>query len=85
MQQTIAFKVNGKDVSVVTDGDRPLLEVLREELELTGTKYGCGIGACGACTSRPLMTASRRRYFSRTRVSRGILRFSIRLLTNAVR
>jgi aerobic-type carbon monoxide dehydrogenase small subunit (CoxS/CutS family) len=50
VQQTIAFKVNGKEVSVVTDGDRPLLEVLREELGLTGTKYGCGEGECGACT-----------------------------------
>jgi aerobic-type carbon monoxide dehydrogenase small subunit (CoxS/CutS family) len=50
VQQTIAFKVNGNEVSVATDGDRPLLEVLREELELTGTKYGCGEGECGACT-----------------------------------
>lgn len=49
MQQTIAFKVNGNEVSVITDGDRPLLEVLREDLELTGTKYGCGEGECGAC------------------------------------
>jgi aerobic-type carbon monoxide dehydrogenase small subunit (CoxS/CutS family) len=50
VQQTIAFTVNGKDVSVATDGERPLLDVLREELELTGTKYGCGEGECGACT-----------------------------------
>jgi aerobic-type carbon monoxide dehydrogenase small subunit (CoxS/CutS family) len=50
VQQSIAFKVNGKDVSVSTESDRPLLEVLREELELTGAKYGCGEGECGACT-----------------------------------
>lgn len=50
MQQTIAFKVNGNEVSVITDGDRPLLEVLREDLDLTGTKYGCGEGECGTCT-----------------------------------
>lgn len=50
MQQTISFQVNGKPVSVATDGERPLLDVLREELHLTGTKYGCGEGECGACT-----------------------------------
>jgi aerobic-type carbon monoxide dehydrogenase small subunit (CoxS/CutS family) len=50
VQQTIAFKVNGKEVSIATEGDRSLLEVLREDLELTGTKYGCGEGECGACT-----------------------------------
>src|SRR5947207_5590061 len=44
------FSVNGKEVNVQTPGDRVLLEVLREELGLTGTKYGCGEGACGACT-----------------------------------
>src|SRR4051794_4125689 len=44
------FTVNGKPVSLKTDPDRSLLEVLREDLQLTGTKYGCGEGACGACT-----------------------------------
>ncbi|MDH5631597.1 MAG: (2Fe-2S)-binding protein [Gammaproteobacteria bacterium] len=44
------IKINGKKVSVDADGDTPLLWVLREQLELTGTKYGCGIGTCGACT-----------------------------------
>lgn len=44
------LNVNGKAVSVVAPGDMPLLWVLRDRLGLTGTKYGCGIGACGACT-----------------------------------
>jgi aerobic-type carbon monoxide dehydrogenase small subunit (CoxS/CutS family) len=47
---TIPLDVNGKRVEVVTEGDRTLLEVLREEVGLTGTKYGCGEGACGACS-----------------------------------
>jgi aerobic-type carbon monoxide dehydrogenase small subunit (CoxS/CutS family) len=42
--------VNGKACHFSTPADRTLLEVLREELQLTGTKYGCGEGACGACT-----------------------------------
>ena len=46
----IDFKVNGKQVSVNVEADTPLLWVLREELELTGTKFGCGIAACGACS-----------------------------------
>jgi isoquinoline 1-oxidoreductase alpha subunit len=44
------LRVNGKRYAIEVDGDTPLLWVLREELGLTGTKYGCGIGACGACT-----------------------------------
>jgi len=47
---TIKFTVNGKARSVETEAERPLLEVLREDLGLTGTKYGCGEGQCGACT-----------------------------------
>lgn len=47
---TIRFTVNGKVRSVDTDLDRPLLDVLREDLGLTGTKYGCGEGQCRACT-----------------------------------
>ncbi len=47
---TIRFTVNGKTRDVETEPDRPLLEVLREDLGLTGTKYGCGEGQCGACT-----------------------------------
>src|SRR4051812_14745190 len=50
MEKTISFTVNGMTRTVTTDPDRPLLEVLREELELTGTKYGCGEGKCRACT-----------------------------------
>ena len=50
MTETISFTLNGKSVSVTTDGDRPLLWVLRTDLGLTGTKYGCGEAACGACT-----------------------------------
>jgi isoquinoline 1-oxidoreductase subunit alpha len=42
--------VNGKSQSVDLPGDTPLLWVLRDGLNLTGTKYGCGIAACGACT-----------------------------------
>ena len=42
--------VNGKQSSVDVDDDTPLLWILRDQLGLTGTKYGCGIGACGACT-----------------------------------
>lgn len=46
----VEFKLNGKKVRVEVESDTPLLWVLREQLGLTGTKYGCGIGACGACT-----------------------------------
>jgi isoquinoline 1-oxidoreductase alpha subunit len=46
----LKLNVNGRDVSVDVDGDTPLLWVLREQLGMTGTKYGCGIAACGACT-----------------------------------
>jgi aerobic-type carbon monoxide dehydrogenase small subunit (CoxS/CutS family) len=42
--------VNGRDREVETDDDRSLLDVLREELGLTGAKYGCGEGECGSCT-----------------------------------
>jgi isoquinoline 1-oxidoreductase alpha subunit len=44
------INVNGKTVEVDADGSTPLLWVLREQLELTGTKYGCGIAQCGSCT-----------------------------------
>jgi len=50
MEQTIQFTLNGKQVSLPVDGDRMLLWVLRTDLELTGTKYGCGEGYCGSCT-----------------------------------
>ncbi len=44
------FTVNGQERKVDTEPERPLLEVLREDLKLTGTKYGCGEGQCRACT-----------------------------------
>lgn len=50
MKTSVRFVVNGRPVMVETEPDRPLLEVLREDLGLTGTKYGCGEGSCGACT-----------------------------------
>ncbi len=50
MPDTIAFKLNGRPVEVKIDGNRPLLWVLRTELGLTGTKFGCGEGHCGCCT-----------------------------------
>src|SRR3974377_2340833 len=50
MDSTITFTVNGQARTVTTDPKRPLLDVLREDLKLTGTKYGCGEGACRACT-----------------------------------
>jgi len=46
----LSLKVNGRVVSVGTEPERPLLDVLREDLGLHGTKYGCGEGQCGACT-----------------------------------
>src|SRR5499426_3662421 len=46
----VAFTINGKAVSVETEPDTALLWVVREHLKLTGTKYGCGSGLCGACT-----------------------------------
>jgi aerobic-type carbon monoxide dehydrogenase small subunit (CoxS/CutS family) len=46
----IRFQLNGKPIALTTEGDRTLLWVLRTDLELTGTKYGCGEGLCGACT-----------------------------------
>ncbi len=46
----VSFTLNGKSVSVEADGNTPLLWVLRDHLNLTGTKYGCGAGLCGACT-----------------------------------
>jgi aerobic-type carbon monoxide dehydrogenase small subunit (CoxS/CutS family) len=50
MPDSISFKLNGKPVRLNVDGDRSLLWVLRTDLGLTGTKYGCGEGHCGSCT-----------------------------------
>lgn len=46
----IAFKINGEQKSLDIDPDTPLLWAIRDELKLTGTKFGCGIAQCGACT-----------------------------------
>jgi isoquinoline 1-oxidoreductase alpha subunit len=46
----IDLQVNGKKFTVDVDGSTPLLWVLRDHLDLTGTKYGCGVASCGACT-----------------------------------
>lgn len=50
MNRTVKFTLNGKPVSLTTDDQRTLLWVLRTDLDLTGTKYGCGEGICGSCT-----------------------------------
>ncbi len=47
---SFSLTINGKNVTVTADADTPLLWVLRDELDMVGTKYGCGIGQCGACT-----------------------------------
>jgi nicotinate dehydrogenase subunit A len=50
MVEPIQFRLNGKPVRLLVDGERMLLWVLRTELGLTGAKYGCGEGFCGTCT-----------------------------------
>jgi aerobic-type carbon monoxide dehydrogenase small subunit (CoxS/CutS family) len=50
MPNVTEIHVNGARHPVNTDGERPLLSVLRDDLDLTGSKYGCGEGRCGACT-----------------------------------
>ena len=50
MKQLIEYTLNGKATQLETEPERPLLWVLRGDLALTGTKYGCGEGLCGACT-----------------------------------
>ena len=54
----IAFSLNGKAVSVEAEPDTPLLWVIREQLKLTGTKFGCGIAQCGYCQSGQIMQAA---------------------------
>jgi aerobic-type carbon monoxide dehydrogenase small subunit (CoxS/CutS family) len=50
MKRPISFRLNGSPVKLNTDDERTLLWVIRGDLALTGTKYGCGEGICGACT-----------------------------------
>jgi len=50
MIEKVHFTLNGKPTELTVDNDRPLLWILRTNLGLTGTKYGCGIGYCGSCT-----------------------------------
>jgi len=50
MTETISFKLNDKPIELKVDSDRTLLWVLRTDLGLTGTKFGCGEGHCGSCT-----------------------------------
>jgi len=50
MKRSISFKLNDKEVSVDVQGGESLLTVVRTYLDQTGTKYGCGLGDCGACT-----------------------------------
>ena len=58
----LTLNINGKDVEIKVDTDTPLLWAIREEVGLTGTKFGCGIGQCGACTvlvnGKPLRSCS---------------------------
>jgi isoquinoline 1-oxidoreductase subunit alpha len=50
MGRMTAFTINGRSVDVSADADTPLLWVIREHLKMTGTKFGCGVAQCGACT-----------------------------------
>ncbi|MCX7310179.1 MAG: (2Fe-2S)-binding protein [Alphaproteobacteria bacterium] len=49
MTETFTLRVNGRDQSITADGDTPLLYILRNDLELNGAKFGCGLAQCGAC------------------------------------
>ena len=66
MNESIALTVNGQSHTVTSDPDRPLLDVLREDLGLTGCKFGCGERQCGACT---VLVDGRPTYSCVTRVS----------------
>ncbi len=66
---TLRFQVNGEPRTVTTDPERPLLDVLREDLQLTGAKYGCGETQCGACS---VLVDGRRVFACRTPASRVV-------------
>lgn len=51
MKETVSFTLNSQAVSTTTFSDRTLLDVLREDFDLTGTKFGCGEGSCRSCTT----------------------------------
>src|ERR1700724_2353080 len=55
----LTIKINGRDHTVDVDGDTPLLWLLRDVLGMTGTKFGCGVGLCGACTVQIYGNATR--------------------------
>src|ERR1700720_3259105 len=59
ISMAFTIKINGTDHAVDVDGDTPLLWVLRDVLGMTGTKFGCGVGLCGACTVHLGGTATR--------------------------
>jgi isoquinoline 1-oxidoreductase subunit alpha len=65
---TISFKVNGGPASVDAPQDTPLLWVIREQLKLTGTKFGCGVGLCRACM---VHVDGKRAFSCQTQISRG--------------
>ena len=51
MTDTVILNVNGIEHSVIAEADTPLLYILRNDLQLKGTRFGCGLGQCGACTA----------------------------------
>ena len=67
----ITLNVNGESRTAEVDEDTPLLWVLRETLGLTGTKFGCGVAACGACTVHVGGTAVRTRFRNAATASRA--------------
>jgi len=67
MDSSIAFTLNGQRTSIMVDPTRPLLEVLREDLGLTGAKYGCGETQCGACS---VLVDGKRVFSCRTAISK---------------
>ena len=67
MDKSISFTANGKQRSVTSDPERALLDVLREDLQLTGAKYGCGERECGACS---VLVDGKRVFSCRTPVSK---------------
>ncbi|MDB5321763.1 MAG: ndhS [Phycisphaerales bacterium] len=76
MDSTIKFTANGERRSVTTDSERALLDVLREDLGLTGAKYGCGERECGACS---VLVDGRRAFSWRTPVSKVVGKTVVRV------